>query len=739
MSGILAQIRTSTQDIFPAPIDGRTAGINPPPFCWLPVDGAAEYSVHIESADGGEKISERSNRTILLLRKPLPPGNYRWDLEANGMRRGWWYFSVATDAVVQIPPTADEVFAGIPQTHPRHFIGEGDIAGILAHHQCRLPALRENIRLALRNGLPPPPDFHLAPDRERQRLGYRNFFGLIRGYIDRDLVACALGHRLLGDTDAGAHAKRLLLTVCAWNPEGPCHIDGAWGDEIGLSMIRCLPAVNDWIADLLDEREMRFVKTTLAAYARQTYGRLCRSNFLAKPGQSHVGRLSGYLGEAAVMLHGFLEPAETREWMDYALTVYASLFPFFGGDDGSWAEGTFYATSYTKWYLPFFLLIERHTGFSFLERPFYRNLADFFLHFARAGWEIHPFCDGYWCTSDDAEWPGFFAQEPLRLYAERFGSPTVRSYLSRSDNMPQSYELHLLDVFAPPTYLKRSVHAHDSETPSDMVFHDAGVASMHTDIEADATDTAVLVRASRYGTGSHQHADNGSFCIVSRGKGLVTPSGYFGAAAATAHHKEWTHQTKAHNCAIIGGMGQEPFSHTAVGSFTRFDLSAVRGQTASVCSVDLSHAYTNVSRYNRHIVFIKPGILIVIDDIVPRDSSTLDWRIHTLSRPEVSNGIISVDRSPASMQCSLYVNHNLVTPEISDTFDVPVNHMVPDEFQVERPEQFHVSWHAASAASFFCVCIFGINRSLPSVHIDGKSVLVDGIRYALMDDSVVTG
>ena len=63
----------------------------------------------------------------------------------------------------------------------------------------------------------------------------------------------------MDDKKAGEHARNLLLTICDWNSEGPCSLEGPWGDEVGLSHARCLPAVFDLCFDLLSEKERIFV------------------------------------------------------------------------------------------------------------------------------------------------------------------------------------------------------------------------------------------------------------------------------------------------------------------------------------------------------------------------------------------------------------------------------------------------------------------------------------------------
>ena len=125
-------------------------------------------------------------------------------------------------------------------------------------------------------------------------------------------------------------------------------------------------------------------------------------------------------------------------WLSYALEIYGGIFPYFGTPDGGWAEGPFYGSSYTKWFLPFFSAVERFGGTRFLDRPFYQKAAKFFIHFADPDYEIHPFGDGYWCHPEDAEWPGFFAQSPCRFYAERFGPEAARKMV-RDTAEPELY------------------------------------------------------------------------------------------------------------------------------------------------------------------------------------------------------------------------------------------------------------------------------------------------------------
>ena len=128
------------------------------------------------------------------------------------------------------------------------------------------------------------------------------------------------------------------------------------------------------------------------------------------------------------------------------LEIFRGILPFYGGIDGSWVEGPFYASTYSKWFHPFFLSVERISNFSLYEHPFYQNFVDFARDFIAPEQDVHPFGDGFWCRRDGREWPGFFSQNPLRIYAARFGDEADYQQSQSLEDSIEDYRLHLLDV-----------------------------------------------------------------------------------------------------------------------------------------------------------------------------------------------------------------------------------------------------------------------------------------------------
>lgn len=680
---MLEQKRTSGSQIFPAPADGAVIEETPPVFSFLRDGKEKKYRVVVQDRSGKIVFEAETEKNHVVPKEPLKPGKYRWNLLCGEEERGWQEFVISENAAVILRKDAETVFYAVPDVRPRHLFFKEDIPGILKKRKAETEVLKRNIEAACARELPKPPLFYSFEDG----LPYREYFGEYREYCDRDMVACALGYALLGDEGAGKKAKELLLTICSWNPDGPCAVNAPWNDEIGLSNARCIPAVYDMLYDILTDQQRYIAEKTIIAYAEQCEERLRALDFAENPGDSHAGRLPAYLGEAALVLKGstYIKEEILIRWLSYALEIYGGIFPFYGTADGGWAEGPFYASSYTKWYLPFFMAVERFADVRFLDRPFYQRLPQFLLHFAEKERENHPFGDGYWCGSEDPEWKGFFAQNPFRLYAERFGPEEAR-IKAEQYAAPELFELHLLDVFLPEgRMLERGL---TGEACAMAVFEGAGLASCQTNVADQAHGTGLLVRASRFGSVSHQHADQGSFALIRNNKVLITPSGYFGRCWGTKHHRNWTKTTKAHNCILVNGRGQETDSFRAAGRFTDWKHEENK---RFFLRLDLREAYPMLEFYERSFELTEKE-LVIRDEIRSKEACEISWLLHMLDRPALQeDGTLVLEHGgeravvfPDKAFCG--------TPDITGRFGTDVNEGVEEAFRVSMEDQYHVTF-----------------------------------------------
>ena len=688
--------RTSHTQNFPFPAENEVVYENPPCLVFVPINRKTDYTVTVKDEDENVVFEKTTDKNYVYDTKPWKSGRYFWNVTSDsGKERGTMSFTLSEDAIIAERPDAKSVFDSIPQDlRPRHLFSAEDIPALLEDHKSDLEILKRNAEIAYSHGLPPYPKFHHYTDA----LPYREYFGEYRDYCDRDLIACSLLYALTGDKKSADHAKNLLLTICDMNPLGPCSLMGEWGDEVGLSNARCLPAAFDMLFDLLDEKQRKYVAGTIAIYARQCEARIKKINYAENPSHSHVGRLPAYLGEAALVLKGTgVESDEVLTyWLDTALDIYNGIFPFYGCRDGSWAEGAFFSTSYTKWYLPFFSAVERFSQKSLFTRPFYARYTQYLLHFCNEKFENHPFGDGYWSNPTDAEWPGFFAQNPYRVYADRFGPELAKSRMKSVSDIDY-FRLHLLDIFLPKP--GRSIATSlTGEVENCALFPEGGFCAMHTDINSDK-DICVMMRASKYTADSHRHADQGSFALFYKGLALISPSGYFGRKYGSIHHTEWTKKTVAHNVALINGEGQRG-DINATGRFIEFDKSN------RVAKMDITKSYEKIKKYER-TVELDDGGITVTDYIEADEPVTVKYPLHTLALPTEENGAVTILRDNCRMRINVLCGLKL--DFVTDKFDVDLNEGVESQYQVSMPKQYHVYYSSDAAEKHLLKVRFDIS------------------------------
>lgn len=679
--------RISSKQVFPFPQNGDIVWETPPCFTWLLQDGyAGDYEVFVRQ---GDKVVWKgvTKKNYIVPDIIFAPGNYEWNVMCTPQhQRGWTTFTIADEAVEFLRPSGEDIFEAVPgNVRPRHLFYKRDVPEIIKRQPKDIDTLKRNIEQAYRDGLiPEPPRFGTDP----KAMSGRMYMHHHRAYADRNMVACALGWQLLGDRKAGEHAKKLLLEICSWDPYKEASPTATYGtDEIGLSNARTLPAVFDLLYDILTEDEKCTVIDTIIAYAKQCENILIIENFGANPGTSHSGRVPAYIGEAAMVLKGTDVPRDMLiRWLNLAADIYGGIFPFYGSQDGGWAEGPFYASSYTKWYLPFFNAIERYMGVSYLIRPFYQRLMHYMLHFCDPSAEIHPFGDGYWCHTDDEEWPGFMAQNPYHIYAEKFGPQEARSK-EKNIKQPDLFLLHLLDVFLP---VNEAVDHHiTGRAKCAEMFPEAGFVSMRSSLTEDKGCMAVMARASRHGSASHSYPDQGTFCLFYEGTALISPSGYYGSGYGTKHHAWWTNSTKAHNCILVNGEGQLRQSHEPVGNVE----NCIQQGNRFTALLELSQAYKELDSWKRKIVMDTDNrTLTIYDSISSKSPVIIDWLLHSLSCPEYDeNGKLYLQRNKITLEIEP-IEGLMGNAAISEGFDVAVDDDAPDWYVDTMPPQYHMTW-----------------------------------------------
>jgi len=674
--------------LFLSPESNQPALTNPPSFNWPQPNSQHTYRLELQHSETQQHWHWDNVQSPMQLPFELDLGEYRWRLIDNdGQSSEWFTFFINESVASYLPPKASQLFDFCRNRTQFIMYLDEDINTVKSAAQTSYSTLKATADLAVKID-----QIHYPAHYQRgQEAGKRTAIVNVRNWIDRDLIALTLLYKIWQEEESGERAVQLLLKFAEWSPEGPASLlrPCTWGDEVGLSLARNLFLAYHWLSPLLKDAEKDFIRPMLIRIAYQMEDRLKTDEFHQYPGHSHTSRLPGYLGVAALVLHKEFQYDVCERWLNYALMVYRGVMPFYGGQDGSWAEGPFYSSSYSKWHHPFFLTVERLSDFSFYEHPFYKHYCQFAMDFVASEQVVHPFGDGFWCKRESVEWPGFFAQNPLRIYASRFGSSAAIQRSEQLEKQIKHYALHLLDVI--PTvaqlhYQTRQQHSPQIEAQSiGRFYHYAGFGIARDE------QMNLSFRASRFGNSSHRHADQGNFALIEKGLGVLTPTGSYGYCFGSQHHSEWTRTTQAHNLPLINGKGQLIDDERGYATL----LAQQEGADWYYAKVDLTKAYADTTRFIRRYIFIKGAGVIVWDSIELRNAAPIQWRLHShLQATCLASKTVQLNAGAIQYQCSLE-NHLATQPTIKLGYDevIPVSGGIESD---ATNQVCHLEWALSS-------------------------------------------
>ena len=158
---------------------------------------------------------------------------------------------------------------------------------------------------------------------------------------------------------------------------------------------------------------------------------------------------------------------------------------------------------------------------------------------------------------------------------------------------------------------------------------------------------------------NHEHHDQGTFQVAVDGHLLVGEGGY-ADYYQDPNYKTYFTQAPAHNVVLID---RDPFSQVSCDGRYWRALSNYPRITASLLSDDIDYveanlepAYTNSLRsYSRQFLFLKPGLLIVNDDMEAPANHVFDWLLHLAPGAEIQQRESSLVISEAGSSGSLTV------------------------------------------------------------------------------------
>jgi hypothetical protein len=697
-------------DIGYLPADGGTVETNPPALAWLPEPGAAAYAVEF-ARDGAFKrgvITIPKTPYVLYTHTAvMAAGKWFWRyacLDTAGGRSAWSparSFLIAPDAQ-PFPKPGDKLIEDrMPRRHPRVMLRPEELAMFrdarTGAQKKRWDALIATAEEYLKADLipEPPPWTGGQWNAEEWRQGLAQ--STKAAEISETLAFC---YMLSGDKRYGDGARRWLLHIASWAPLGTTSMEV--NDESGMPILHICSRAYDWAYDALSEADRAKIRGAFRARGEEAYNRLHNIPFEQHAYHSHAGRMWHMLGEAAIAYYG--EIPEAKKWLDYATTLFWGWYPSYGDEDGGWGQGFSYWNFYVNkstWWLD---ALHSALGIDGTEKPFYRHVGDFPLYVAPPGGAVIGFGD-------------FGEGRP------RGDEAILASYFARARNKPEwqwfaeawgkgegaAGPIGFLRA-ARPTPPVPAAKA-PSDWPTAKLFRGAGWVTLHTDLLHGSEDVEIAFRSARLGNISHSHSDQNAIVLGAYGSPLLVNTGirpWYGSPFC----EQWYWTTKAHNALEIDGKGQ-PKTGLAKGDVIVFQPGSAYDYVVG----DATSGYGDqVERYRRHLVFLKPDVLVMLDEVRAKKPVPLKLWLHGRAPFDIdgAGGRIALAFENAALGGYLFAPGGLKIEQTD-------KYTIPPETGKTQPE-----WHLSAETSrpqpvTYILSVLGVSRAGGTVPIRGVS------------------
>lgn len=673
------------------PADGASVQLNPPTFTWIHEIADATYTVQWSNRDDLSNPTTVSNCVwnTYTHDAPFAPGIWYWRYRfttGKGEVSNWSRVrsvAVPAEAVGFPMPNRVQRFERVPAGHPRLFLRPEDLPRLRelarGRESTRFDRLRAEADRIIRAG-PTPEPTHMGSARNKEDTEAVKYWWPNRTQTEKacfEAETLAFVSLITQDRAYGEAARRWILHLASWNPDGPTNF--RLNCEAAKPMLFRPSRAYDWAYAALTPEDRVKVQSVMARRIADAWesGEVGRgTGHLNRPYNSHGNRVWHKIGEAGIAFLSEIPAAET--WLDYALNKFWAAYPVWSDDDGGWHEGISYWSGYqgkAVWWLQ---VAQSALGIDGLKKPFFAQVGDYPLYVAPPHSPNIGFGDLSHRPVDNLG-VGFMAYH-IRMKGSQPGDQRAAYWRWWTDQVgmrsPEGILGFLYAANLPPMPAPKA----PTDLPPSKVFRGIGVASLHTTLLDSRDDVHFLFKSSPFGTQSHGHNAHNSFQLNAYGEALL-PACVYRDLHGSKFHYQWAHSTRAQNAVLVNGQGQIPHSAAPHGRIARSML----GERWDYLLGDATEAYGGrLARAHRHVLFVKPDAIVLFDDLVAKEPATFEFVLHGLSpfTLDSDRSVLRLERPRAGLTVR-YLSTLPLRLRQWDGFDPPPNREFPNMWHVE--------------------------------------------------------
>lgn len=649
--------------------DGQALKENPPRFTWVPSSSKdLHYRLQVSSSEEFKAEETEEFRKLpfnfFAPDRVMEPGTYYWrysldeDEECSFSRAR--RFVIGRDAMETPLPSREDRFAHVDMGHPRIWLNRERIEGFRKELErdrdyCGFNVFYRRSVLEYRDKEFVSEPFPYPGGKRVIPLWRQNYMDCQTGLCH--IRALAVAGVLLGDEVLISQAKEGLLTMAAWDTDGPTKRD--YNDECAFRVAYALAFGYDWLYDALSEEQRAFVRERLFIRTKQVADHIIvRTRIHYSLYDSHAVRsLSSVIIPCCIVLLGEYE--EARQWLDYAIDYLNVVYTPWGGEDGGWAEGAAYWTTAMAFVTEAMNTLKSFTGMDLYQRPFFKKTGDFPLYCNPVDTYRASFCD----QSNLGDYPGHKVAFNIRQFAGATGNGNYQWYYDRVMAREPEISQEFYNKGWWDFYFDDMVYRYDyrdcrpcaqAEPLRTAWFRDVGWVAINRDLKEFENHIFFLTKSSPYGSVSHSHGDQNTFVLFAFGEPLIIQSGYY-VGFNSSMHRDWRRQTKSQNTILINGQGQYAGMDKVLQLKASGCVEAVEERQDCVyIRENATNAYLeqvpDLENYTREIYFINETCFVMVDTVETGSDSSVDWLLHSLTPFALKGETFFVRRERAELE-----------------------------------------------------------------------------------------